>query len=173
MVSEAGALVVCQVGSVREAEDAQAAGAQIVIAQGYEAGGHVRGTIKLAQLLPEIVAAVDVPVLAAGGLSNGRDLVAVIDQGGQGVMIGTAFLATVESFAHDYHKRRIVDAAPGATVHTDAFHANWPKGAYVRVLENSVTRGERATRLPTTKHQLVKRARERSGCSARTPRLNQ
>lgn len=140
---EAGALVVCQVGSVREAEDAQAAGAQIVIAQGYEAGGHVRGTIKLAQLLPEIVAAVDVPVLAAGGLSNGRDLVAVIDQGGQGVMIGTAFLATVEFFAHDYHKRRIVDAAPGATVHTDAFHANWPKGAYVRVLENSVTRGER------------------------------
>lgn len=58
------------------------------------------------------------------------------------MVIGTAFLATRESFAHDYHKMRIVEAEPGDTVHTEAFHLNWPKGAAVRVLSNSVTRGE-------------------------------
>jgi nitronate monooxygenase len=61
--------------------------------------------------------------------------------GAQGIVLGTALLATTESFAHDYHKRRIVEAATGGTVHTQAFHVNWPRGAYVRVLANSVTRG--------------------------------
>ncbi len=140
---DAGMLVVCQIGSEREAEDAQVVGAQILIAQGVEAGGHVRGTTKLAKLLPAVIAAVDVPVLAAGGLSSGRDLVNVLSLGGQGIVIGTALLATTESFAHDYHKQRIVEAAPGATIRTDAFHVNWPSCAFVRVLENSVTRGER------------------------------
>ncbi|MGN6517149.1 MAG: nitronate monooxygenase [Rhizomicrobium sp.] len=137
-----GALVVCQVGSVREAEDAQDAGAQIIIAQGVEAGGHVRGTIPRAEIVRGVVKAVDVPVLAAGGMSSGRDLVEMLNLGAQGIVLGTALLATKESFAHDYHKQRIVAAKPGATVHTQDFHLNWPRGAYVRVLENSVTRRE-------------------------------
>src|SRR3546814_9333415 len=62
--------------------------------------------------------------------------------GAQGGVFGTAFLATTESFANAYHKARIVEAA-GETVHTTAFHINWPPGAAVRVLPNSVTRGER------------------------------
>jgi nitronate monooxygenase len=66
----------------------------------------------------------------------------VLSLGAQGAVIGTGFLATRESFAHDYHKRRIVAAQPGETHHTDAFHINWPVGAPVRVLPNSVTRGE-------------------------------
>jgi nitronate monooxygenase len=140
---DAGILVVCQVGSAREAQDAQAAGAQILIAQGHEAGGHVRGRTKLSALLPEVVACADVPVLAAGGLVDGRDIAFVLAQGAQGAVIGTAFLATTESFAHDYHKNRIVKALANTTVYTDAFHVNWPRGAFVRVLPNSVTGGER------------------------------
>ena len=138
-----GCLVLCQVGSVQEAKEAALAGAQIVIAQGFEAGGHVRGRIKLRDLVPDIVAHVDLPVLAAGGIVDGRGLVAALGWGAQGAVIGTGFLATQESFAHDYHKRRIVAAEHGETIHTDAFHLNWPRGAMVRVLPNSVTRGER------------------------------
>ena len=138
----AGILVVCQVGSVEEAVAAAAAGADVVIAQGVGAGGHVRGQTPLLALLARVVPAVDVPVLAAGGLTDGADLAAVMAAGAQGGVFGTAFLATAESFAHDYHKRRVVEA-DGATVHTKAFHINWPEGAAVRVLPNSVTRGER------------------------------
>lgn len=139
---DSGCTVVCQIGSVREAEEAATAGAHILIAQGFQAGGHVRGTADLAALVPAVVARVEVPVLAAGGIVDGRGLVAMLELGAQGVVIGTGFLATRESFAHDYHKQRIVDARPGETVHTDAFHINWPVGAPVRVLPNSVTRGE-------------------------------
>jgi nitronate monooxygenase len=138
----AGLLVLCQIGSADEAADAVAAGADIVIAQGFEAGGHVRGRIELAKLIPEVLTRVDVPVLAAGGIVDGKGLGLALASGAQGVVIGTGFLATQESFAHDYHKSRIVEAQPGVTVHTDAFHINWPAGAPVRVLPNSVTRGE-------------------------------
>ncbi len=138
----AGCLVLCQIGSVDEAAEAVAAGAHIVITQGFEAGGHVRGTTRLATLIPEVVSRVDVPVLAAGGIVDGKGLAAALALGAQGAVIGTAFLATRESFAHDYHKNRIVAAKPGETVHTQAFHVNWPAGAAVRVLPNSVTRGE-------------------------------
>jgi len=140
---DAGVVVVCQVGSVKEAEEAQKTGAQILIAQGVEAGGHVRDTVPLWALLPNVVAATDLPVLAAGGLVDGRDLATALRTGAQGVVIGTAFLASPESFAHDYHKQRIVHARPEDTILTDMFHINWPIGAPVRVLRNSATRGEK------------------------------
>lgn len=139
---EAGCLILCQVGSVREAEEAATAGAHIVIAQGFEAGGHVRGKTDLAVLVPEVLARVKVPVLAAGGIVDGEGLAAVLKLGAQGAVVGTGFLATRESFAHDYYKNRIVEAQPGETIYTSAFHVNWPEGAPVRVLPNSVTRGE-------------------------------
>lgn len=138
----AGVVVVCQVGSATEAAAAEAAGAQMLIAQGVEAGGHVRGLTPRRALLAQVLGAVKIPVLAAGGLADGRDLAEAITAGAQGGVFGTALLATEESFAHPYHKQRIVDA-DGETVHTQAFHRNWPRGAYVRVLPNSVTRGER------------------------------
>jgi len=138
-----GILVVCQIGSAEEGEQAQEAGANLLVAQGREAGGHVRGREPLRKLLPEILAATDLPLLAAGGLADGRDLAEVLSMGAQGAMFGTAFLATEESFAHDYHKRRVIEASPGETLLTEAFHINWPPGAPVRVLANSVTRGER------------------------------
>ena len=140
---DAGVLVACQIGSLAEARAAQDAGADILIAQGWEAGGHVRGKTVLAALLRDVVAQIDLPVLAAGGIVDGAGLANALTMGAQGVVMGTAFLATEESFAHDYHKRRIIEAEADATVHTDVFHVNWPAGAYVRVLPNSVTRGAR------------------------------
>ena len=97
----------------------------------------------MAALLRDVVAQIDLPVLAAGGIVDGAGLANALTMGAQGVVMGTAFLATEESFAHDYHKRRIIEAEADATVHTDVFHVNWPAGAYVRVLPNSVTRGAR------------------------------
>jgi nitronate monooxygenase len=140
---DAGVLVVYQVGSAKEAETAQRAGAHILIAQGLEAGGHVRGTTPLKQLLPEIIAVSDIPVLASGGIVDGRDVADALSSGADGVVMGTAFLASPESFAHDYHKERIVAGRSQDTLLTDIFHINWPIGAPVRVLQHSATRGER------------------------------
>lgn len=142
---QAGIRVLCQVGAVAEAEAAVNAGADIVIVQGVEAGGHVRAREPLATVAPAVIRAVDRPVLVAGGLVDGADLARVLRWGGQGVVLGTAFLATEESFAHDHHKARIVAARPGETLLTEDFHINWPPGATVRVLPNSVTRGERGS----------------------------
>lgn len=139
---KAGCVVVCQVGSAREASDAESAGANILIAQGVEAGGHVRGKQNLDDLLMEVLECVKLPVLAAGGIIDGKGLAAALLAGAQGAMIGTAFLATEESFAHETHKLRIVASVSGETVYTEAFHINWPIHAPVRVLGNSVTRGE-------------------------------
>ena len=140
---DAGTLVVCQVGSVEEGKAAQDAGAQVLIAQGVEAGGHVRGRTPLRVLMSELIPVASVPVLAAGGLVDGQDLVEMLHGGAQGIVIGTAFLVAPELFAHDYHRQRIVDARADETVLTDIFHINWPIGAPVRVLKNSTTRGER------------------------------
>ena len=140
---EAGIRVVHQVGSPQAAAIAVSAGAELIIGQGVEAGGHVWGERPLWKLLPEVVAAVDVPVLAAGGLGSGADLVAALALGGDGIVLGTAFMATTEAFAHEVHKERLVAAQSGDTVLTTAFHINWPAGAKVRVLDGPVTRGER------------------------------
>jgi nitronate monooxygenase len=136
---DAGITVVCQVGSAAEAIAAERAGAELIIAQGVEAGGHVRGTTPLRVLLPEVVAGVRVPVLAAGGLATGADMVAAFALGAEAVVLGTALMATHEAFAHDFHKQRLVEARGADTVLTDAFHINWPPGAPVRVLRSEVT----------------------------------
>ncbi len=140
---DAGVTVVHQVGSAREALAAQQAGAQALIAQGVEAGGHVRGRQRLQELLDEVLAVARVPVAACGGLADGRDLARALMQGAHGAVLGTAFMATEESFAHDAHKRRLVAARASDTVLTEDFHINWPPLAAVRVLRSSVTSGER------------------------------
>jgi len=135
----AGCLVLYQVGSVADAEKAEDAGADVIIVQGVEAGGHVWGRRGLSVLLPEVADAVEVPVAASGGIVDGRGLAAALALGAHGVHCGTAFLASRESYAHDYHKQRLVEARPGETVHTDLFAINWPPNSPVRVLKNSVT----------------------------------
>jgi len=140
---EAGMRVVCQIGSVQEAAAAQRAGADILVAQGIEAGGHVRGNQPLARLLREVVASSDVPVLAAGGIVDGRDLAAALIAGAQGVVVGTAFVASPESFAHPQYKQSLVEAQAEDTVITDVFHISWPIAAKMRVLRNSTTGRDR------------------------------
>ena len=140
-VKRAGALVLHQVGTPDAARQAESAGADVIIAQGVGAGGHVHGRHPTWDLTAEILAQTSLPVVASGGLGTGRDLAEALAMGASGIQCGTAFLATTESFAHPYHKDRVVTARAGDTVLTDVFVLNWPKGAAVRVLQNSVTRG--------------------------------
>lgn len=139
--SAAGCRVLYQVGSVADAQAAEAAGADAIIAQGMEAGGHVRGNVSSLVLLPLVAAAVGIPVAGSGGFATGGALVAAMALGAQGIHCGTAFLAAEESFAHDLHKARVVAADAADTVHTDAFAINWPPGSPVRVLANETTAG--------------------------------
>jgi nitronate monooxygenase len=96
-------------------------------------------------LLPDLVAAVDVPVLAAGGLSAGGDLVTARALGADGIVLGTALMATTEAFAHDFHKQALLGKGAADTVLTTDFHINWPRDAHVRVLKTDVTEGGRGS----------------------------
>lgn len=138
-VKRAGCTVLHQIGTAAAAREAEAAGADILIAQGVEAGGHVHGRTGGFALLAEVLGKTQLPVVASGGISTGAGLAAALAMGAQGVQCGTAFLATDESFAHDHHKQRIVKAGPDETVLTDIYVLNWPAQAAVRVLSNRIT----------------------------------
>jgi NAD(P)H-dependent flavin oxidoreductase YrpB (nitropropane dioxygenase family) len=147
---DAGALVFVSVGSVDEAVRAAAAGADVVVAQGWEAGGHVRGTVTSLTLVPRVVDAVDpVPVVAAGGIADGRGLAAVLALGAAGAWIGTRFLAASECSIHDEYRQRLLEAAEGDTYYTGLFDGGWPDAPH-RVLRNStVDAWEKAGRPPS------------------------
>jgi len=118
---EGGALVNWQVGSLPDAVLAVEAGADVVSVQGREAGGHVRGDTPLLPLLTAVLRAVDVPVLAAGGIAEPRALAAVLAAGASGARIGTRFLATTESGAHPEYVLALIAAGPESTEITDGF----------------------------------------------------
>jgi len=130
-------LLVLQVGSLAEAEAGAAAGVDAIIAQGNEAGGHVRGTTSVWELLPAVVAAVSpLPVLASGGIGDGAGVARALELGAQGVSIGTRFVASDESAAHPEYKRRIVESHASDTVYTeDLYDLFWPH-APTRTLRN-------------------------------------
>jgi nitronate monooxygenase len=121
LVHRAGSLASWQVGSVAEARAAEDAGCDVVTVQGVEAGGHVRGHRSLLPLLREVLEVVQVPVLGAGGIADGRAVAAVLAAGAAGARIGTRFVATVESGAHPDYKQAVVDATGDSTVVSDAF----------------------------------------------------
>ena len=135
---KAGCLVLHQVGSLAAAKAAEAAGADVLIVQGVEAGGHVHGTASALVLVEQVVRATGLPVIASGGFATGASLVAAMALGAQGIHCGTAFLATAESFAHDDHKARVLRATAEDTVYTDVYALNWPPHSPVRVIRNSV-----------------------------------
>jgi len=116
-VKSAGCKVLHQVGSMEAARVAEAAGADVLIAQGVEAGGHVHGRVGTFVLLEQVLGAALVPVVATGGIASGAGRAAALAMGAQGIQCGTALLATTESFAHDYHKRDRRRAA-GLTAHS-------------------------------------------------------
>jgi NAD(P)H-dependent flavin oxidoreductase YrpB (nitropropane dioxygenase family) len=137
-LKRAGSKVWMQIGSLAEAREAAAAGMDALIVQGTEAGGHNRSGGSLFSLLPVVVDAVaPVPVLAAGGIADGRGVAAALTLGAQAVWVGTRLIASREAYAHPEHKRRLVTAGPQDTVRTSIFGPEWPD-APLRVLRNRV-----------------------------------
>ena len=118
-LKEAGIVVVPSVGARRHAEKVAAWGADAVVVQGGEGGGHT-GPVPTSLLLPQVVDAVDIPVIAAGGFFDGRGLVAALAYGAAGIAMGTRFLLTRESPVSDAVKRRYLAASVTDTVVTDA-----------------------------------------------------
>ena len=136
-VHAAGAFAAWQVGSLDEARSAADAGCDLLISQGCEAGGHVRGTIGMLSLLTGVLDIVDVPVVAAGGIGDGRGMAAALAAGASGVRIGTRFVAAEESPAHPRYVEALIAAGPGDTVLTTAFSVMWPDAPH-RVLSSCV-----------------------------------
>jgi nitronate monooxygenase len=144
-IKAAGALLICQVQTAAMARDAVAKGADIIVAQGTEAGGHgmSRGAFTL---VPEIVDAVpeSVPVALAGGVADGRGLAAALMLGAQGVTLGTRFYACAEAAGHDKAKARITAASGDETVRSIVFDISrrqvWPEPYTGRCLANDHTR---------------------------------
>jgi NAD(P)H-dependent flavin oxidoreductase YrpB (nitropropane dioxygenase family) len=133
----AGAIVLHTVGSAAEARRAVDGGVDIVVAQGWEAGGHVRGMVATLPLVPAVVDAVaPVPVVAAGGIADGRGLAAVLALGAAGAWIGTRFLASDEATIHPRYRQRLFDARETDTAYLkDLFDVRWPNAPH-RALRN-------------------------------------
>jgi nitronate monooxygenase len=136
------ALVGWQVGSLDEALEAVDAGCSFVVAQGREAGGHVRGTLPRRELLERVLSRVTVPVVTAGGIATAADVRAAIAEGAAAVRVGTRFVATEESQAHPDYVQALLAARSGdETVLTTAFGVGWPDAPH-RVLASAVAAAE-------------------------------
>jgi len=132
-----GVALIAQVGSLAEAKAAAGAGVDAIIVQGVEAGGHVRATESIWELLPAVVETVaPIPVLASGGIGDGAGIARALRMGAEGVSLGTRFVATDESRAHPDYKRRIVESAAEDTVYTEDLYDVWWPGAPHRTLRN-------------------------------------
>ncbi len=116
-----GALASWQVGSLDEARAAAEVGCDVVVVQGTEAGGHIRGHSPLRPLLESVLGQLDLPVLAAGGIGDARAFAAVLAAGAHGARVGTRFVASAESGAHPAYKQAVTDADAGSTEITGAF----------------------------------------------------
>lgn len=127
----AGSIVLHQIGTVTDARRAVAAGVDVVVAQGFEAGGHVAGQVGSMVLVPRVVDAVaPTLVIAAGGIADARGLVAALALGADGVSLGTRFLASAESAAHPAFKKNVLAASEEDTVHTMLFGGGWPNAPH-------------------------------------------
>jgi nitronate monooxygenase len=143
-VHAGGALASWQVGSLEEAIAAERAGCDFVVAQGTEAGGHVRGKSSLLPLLSSVLDALRVPVLAAGGIATARDLAAVLACGASGARIGTRFVACAESGAHPEYVKALLAASAADTCLTETFSEIWPNAPH-RVLRSAIEAAQAAT----------------------------
>jgi nitronate monooxygenase len=137
LVHGGGALAGWQVGSVEEAKRAADAGCDLIVVQGVEAGGHIRGVSPLLPLLSAVLDSVAVPVLAAGGIATARSVAAALAAGASGVRVGTRLLCTAESGAHPDYVAALLAAGHETTVVTAAFSVGWPDALH-RVLRTAV-----------------------------------
>lgn len=141
----AGTKVISLVGNVRQARKLEALGVDVIVAQGSEGGGHV-GNVSTFVLVPQVADAVRVPVLAAGGIADGRGVAAALMLGADGAWVGTRFLATLESAAHEHHKKKILEVDEEGTIVSRSY-----TGKPSRVLRNRFTdrwKGHEAEILP-------------------------
>jgi nitronate monooxygenase len=144
-----GAIVLHTIGNAEDARRAVDCGVDVVVAQGWEAGGHIRGTVATLPLVPAVVDAVgETPVVAAGGIADGRGMAAALALGASGVWVGTRFLASEEIAIHSDYQRRILAASENDTVYCeDLFNVGWPNAPH-RVLRNSTVRNWEAAGRP-------------------------
>lgn len=135
-----GAKVIITAGSAASAREAVALGADAICAQGWEAGGHVEGTVATMALVPAVVDAVgDVPVIAAGGIADGRGLAAALALGASAAWIGTRFLAAEEASVHPDYLARLLAASEDDTGHYDELYdVSWPNAPH-RTLRNTTS----------------------------------
>jgi nitronate monooxygenase len=162
-IKQAGALMICQVQTVEQAKDAAANGADVLVAQGAEGGGHgvARGTFAL---VPAVVdAARGIPVAAAGGVADGRGLAAALMLGADGVLVGTRFYATQEAVGTAAAKERIVAASGDKTIRGILFDIArrnvWPAPYTGRVLRNEFSERWRGREAELMQHQTEEAAR--------------
>ena len=149
---EAGALVMHSVGTVSEAEDAVSAGADVIVAQGWEAGGHVRDMISTLALVPAVVDAVrPIPVAAAGGIADGRGIAAILALGASAAWLGTRFVASEEALSHHTYKQKLLAAGVGDTVYSILFDVGWENAAHRALRNSTVEVWEKAGRPPKGK----------------------
>lgn len=143
--AKAGGLVVlASVGSAAEARQAADAGADVIVAQGWEAGGHVWGQVSTMALVPAVVDAVDVPVIAAGGIADGRGMAAAMMLGASGVWIGTRFLGSAEATIHETYRDQLLAASEDQTEwYADLYDVTWPDAPH-RALANATSAAWRA-----------------------------
>ncbi len=141
-LEEAGITVLSTATSVDEARHLEAAGVDVVIAQGLEAGGHqgtfldpTRGRLTTMTLLPAVVDAVDVPVVAAGGISNGRGVAAAFALGASGVQLGTAFLTCRENQIAAAYRRALLESSGADTTITTAISGRPARALRNRLVE--------------------------------------
>jgi len=140
-VHRGGARAGWQVGSTEEARAAADAGCDVIVAQGIEAGGHVRGVVGLLALLDEVRLATDLPLVAAGGIGSGRAMAGALVAGGDAVRVGTRFVAATECGAHPDYVDALIRSGAGDTILTTAFGLGWPDAPH-RVLRSAVAAGQ-------------------------------
>jgi nitronate monooxygenase len=139
-VHDAGGVVLHTVGSADEARHSADSGVDVVVAQGWEAGGHVRSQVATLPLVPAVVDAVaPMPVIAAGGIGDGRGVAAVLALGAQAAWLGTRFLLADEMPTHEEYRRRVMEAAEtDAEWYADLYDVGWPNAPH-RALRNSTS----------------------------------
>ena len=148
-VHDAGGIVMHTVGSAEEARRAVASGVDVVVAQGWEAGGHVGSTVATLPLVPAVVDAVaSVPVIAAGGIGDARGVAAVLALGAQAAWVGTRFLLAEEMPIHEDYRRRLLAAAEtDPQWYPNLYDVGWPDSPH-RALRNSTARAWEAAGRP-------------------------
>ncbi len=153
-VHDAGAVVMSTVGSAEEARRVVASGVDVVVAQGWEAGGHVWGRVATLPLVPAVVDAVaPVPVIAAGGIGDARGVAAVLALGAQAAWLGTRFLMAEEFPIHEYYRRRLIAAAEtDALWFPNLYEVGWPDAPH-RALDNSTAEAWEAAGRPPPGHR--------------------